>query len=453
MPTLADFQEDAAPGFVAATDEKPDLTKHDPNTFAALTGQDYLKTLYAQGLMPVADDVKAVEAKALDTAINFHKAVAEGQAAANTDLQKRIAAVTPTFTKDGVRMPSLTEQEEKAKALVEIQKQQAETQWGQGAAAVAAAQAQPGGIAAGQVSKMTDEQTDKFASYLEGAHNIQNLHALFDAMARNTAGAGGALKSGLGLLTPITQLTSPEARTYHAYAESSVIPLAKGLMGDAATTAGRPDVSAKMLDAMPGNVDNLQSGGQKVFMMLDRNLDNLKTQRDLLRGKGIDTSAVDSKIMDVQRYFDSPDVQKYNPLKNPVVQLGTSDQANATTAIVNAGASAGVQAPQTSLPGASPSGSFQQPAPPVAGQPQVQPSVTQQHEQALQAAQQIGQTEPGYLGSKVSRVGRKIGGAAVNAADWLGSLLPENWANPMPQGPTQNPAPLGSGNIYNPTQQ
>jgi hypothetical protein len=353
--TLADLQVDGATApradLVSVPDVQPDITKHDPVTFAALTGQAMVKTLHDQGLAPTVETITGLEQKALDTATDYHKTIAQQQAAANTDLQKRIAAVTsPGVTKEGVRIPSLTEQEEQAKALVEAQKQQAEQQWGQGASAVAAAKAQPGGIAAGQVSKMSDEQSAKMAAYIEGGHNLQNLHQLFDQMAKKTwVGAGSEFQSGLGLLTHLGNITSPEARLYNAYAESSVIPLAKGLMGDAATTAGRPDVSAKMLDAMPNPGDNIQSGGAKVYMMLDRNINNLQTERDIMRRKGIDTSPIDSQIVDLQSYVNQPEVQKYNPLKNPVVQVGVSDEA---TANLNAGANAGVQMPQASIPGA-----------------------------------------------------------------------------------------------------
>lgn len=455
MPTLADFKEDTSPsGFVAAPDERPDLTKHDPNTFAALTGQDYLKTLAAQGLMPVADDVKAVEAKALDTAINFHKSVAEGQAAANTELKKRIAAVTPSFTKDGVRIPSLTEQEEQQKALVEVQKQQAEQQWGQGASAVAAAQAQPGGIVAGKVSAMTDEQSNKFASYLEGGHNIQNLADLFDQMANSGGvGQGGVLHSGLGLLTPIGNLTSPQARIYHAYAESSVIPLAKGLMGDAATTAGRPDVSAKMLDAMPNAQDNVQSGGQKIYMMLDRNINNLQTERDLLRKRGVDTSPVDSQILDLQSYINRPSIAKYNPkTQQPVVQVGTSDQANATTANVNAGANAGVQAPQA-VPGAGTynfgQGGSANDVTPQAGQPTPQQvaASAQRDQQFQQRTTAVNKTLGNQFNRSIQDTGTQlqaVGGAVSNARQWLANLLPENWDANSFQSQQQPPNSQGT---------
>ena len=370
--TVDEFQEQGtAPRaeFVALGDQAPDITKHDPNTFAALTGQTALKTLYAQGLQPTADDIKGIYNKALDSANEYHKTVAQQQEQANLELQKRAAAVTS----------GTLSAEEKAKAIVEIQKQQAQKQWEQGPGAVAAAASQPGGVAAGQIAKMSDEQSNKMAAYLEGTHNLQNLYTLFNQMATNTIGAGGTIKSGFGLATPLTNITSPEARTYHAYVESSLIPLAKGLMGDAATTAGRPDVSAKMEEALPTNVDNLQSGGQKIFMMLDRNIDNLKTERDIMRKKGVDTSPIDSQILDAQHYYESPEVQKYNPLNNqPVVQAGTSDQANATVANLNAGANAGVQVQPTPVPGNQSASTLNsQPLPaqqPVAAQPQSQPA-------------------------------------------------------------------------------
>jgi hypothetical protein len=336
--------------------------------------------------------------------------------------------------------------EEKAKAIVEIQKQQAKEQWQQGPGAVAAAASQPGGMAAGQITKMSDEQSNKMAGYLEGTHNLQNLHTLFDQMATNTVGAGGAIRSGLGLLTPLTNISSPQARTYHAYVESSLIPLAKGLMGDAATTAGRPDVSAKMEEALPTNGDNQQTGGQKSFMMLDRNINNLKTERDIMRQKGIDTSPIDGQILDAQKYYDSPEVQKYNPLKTqPVVQAGTSDQANATVANVNSGANAGVQAPSVA---GNQSGSTlnsqpqaaQQPTQPAQAAPT--PSLEEQHQQAVEAAKNFYPQEALHIGTGVSKAAGAVSGVVGSGIGWLQSLLPENWnpdafqSGPPSQGTT-----------------
>jgi hypothetical protein len=86
--TVDEFQEQGtAPRaeFVALGDQAPDITKHDPNTFAALTAQNALKTLYAQGLQPTGDDVKGIFTKALDSANDYHNAIDQSQEQANLD--------------------------------------------------------------------------------------------------------------------------------------------------------------------------------------------------------------------------------------------------------------------------------------------------------------------------------------------------------------------------------
>jgi hypothetical protein len=335
--TTDDFVEQgAAPRaeFVALGDQQPDIVRHDPNTFAALTAQNTLKTLYAQGLQPTGDDIKGVYTKALETANDYHKTIASEQERSQQELARRQAAIAS----------GTLSAEEKTRALVALQKEQAQQQWAQGPSAVAVAGSQPGGFAAGQVKAMDRPDQKDFAGYIGAFHTIKNLHGLFQNMVEKTGfGAGGVGKSLLGMTTPIMNLTNDEARTYRAYAESSLVPLAKGVMGDAATSAAKDKIQENMLSGLPTITDDLVSGGHKIYALLDRNFNEMKTQRDLLHGNGIDTSSIDSQILDAKDYMDRPEVQALNPFrKEAPVKQGVSDQSKAVMDNLNVGANAGI---------------------------------------------------------------------------------------------------------------
>jgi hypothetical protein len=167
-------------------------------------------------------------------------------------------------------------------------------------------------------------------------------------------------------------------------------------------------------------------------------MNEMQTQRDLLRGNGYDTSSLDTKILDAQNYMKSPQVQMYNPFKrDAIVQSGTSDQANAAIANVTTGANAGVQVqnqavqqPQgqagayTTPPGYTP------PQPP-------QPSYSRQSAQAVGAAAGGAlQTAGSVIGGGLTSTGELAGGLG-QTINWLGTLLPENW----PQQTFQQPRP------------
>jgi hypothetical protein len=236
-----------------------------------------------------------------------------------------------------------------------------------------------------------------------------------------------------GLTTPIANLTSDAARTYHAYAESSLVPLAKGVMGDAATSAAKDRIQTNLLSGLPTISDSLASGGHKIYTLLDRNLNEMQTQRDLLRGNGYDTTSLDTKILDAQNYMKRPEVQMYNPFKrDAIVQSGTSDQANAAIANVNAGANAGVQVQNQAVQ--QPAG---QPGPYTTGYTPPQPNFAQQSiganvgaaGTALQHAAQF----PGMLLQGV-QTGQKAVGNVWQAVQ---SVMPENW----PEQSFQQPRP------------
>src|SRR5258707_3443930 len=126
MPTLADFQEDPQQ-FVAAANTQADITKQDPVSFAHLTAQSALQSLYDQGLNPVGETITNVFTKALEDSNSYHAHQAEQQEAAQLEAKKRIVAVTPIGTQimEGktVPGPSILQAEERTKANVEVAKQ------------------------------------------------------------------------------------------------------------------------------------------------------------------------------------------------------------------------------------------------------------------------------------------------------------------------------------------
>src|SRR4029077_257539 len=397
---------------VTVPDVQPDFIKHDPITFAGITGQRALELQHAQGLMPTPDEIKAIEKDALSKAQDFHKTIAQQQEQAQLEIQKRQAAV-----KSGTLSA-----EEQAKALVEIQKQQAEEQWKQGASAAAVAATQPGGPGAGEVKALGRDDQKDFVGYFGAFNTIKNLHNLFHQMVQNTPGAGNVVTSLAGLTTPIVNLTSDEARTYHSYAEGSLVPLAKGVMGDAATQAGKDKIQENMLQGLPTMTDSLASGGHKIYNLLDRNIKTMQDQRDLLRGNGYDTTSLDTKILDAQNYMKSPEVQMYNPYKGgqQIVQSGVSDQA---AAIANAttGANTGVQVQNQTV---------QQPQG-QAGAYNIPPGYTPPQpptEQALRVQQGEARIQQG---TARAQAGIAAGGGGFK------HLFPENW----PQEAFQQPRP------------
>jgi hypothetical protein len=365
MPTLADFTEEQ-PGFVPEQDVQPDMVKHDPNTFAALTAQSALKTMYQQGLSPTGDDIKGVYSKALDAANDFHKNLFEKQTEANLDIQKRQAAIST-----GTLAAEKTTESAVAQAQAER-----EEQFRQGPSAVAAAKAQGN---TGLVSRMSDADLTKLDGLSSAYDTTQNLHGYFKNMIQNTAGAGGVLSKGLGALFTQPELTSPQLRAFNAYLDGSLVPLGKGIFGDAAVAATKENIQAQMRDMLPNPTDNDQSGGQKIFMLKDRIMQNLQAMRDDRANAGFDTTPLDRKIAQFNSDFRSSATQKYNPLANsqPLVQAGTSPQANATTASVNAGANAGIPPIQATGVSGSTLASGAQPGPQPQPGPQTQTAAPQ----------------------------------------------------------------------------
>jgi hypothetical protein len=368
----------------AAANVMPDVRVHDPAIFAGLTADHALRVASAQQIPMDADKYFQIFDKAIQDANQYRIAQAK---------------VAPGG-------------EEAQRAQIQIQKELTQKQLEQGQSAVAEAArrgalpGQPGGGVPGVVSRPSEAQQKAFDSYTEGFHNLQDLHTLFDNMATKTVGAGGPFQSLAGATTRLTDLTSPEARVYHAYVDSSLIPLAKSIMGDAATTAGKETVQSAMTEALPTNVDTLQTGGQKIFMFYKRALDKMQIERDSARQNGVDTSSIDTALNDFHSFFNSNAVQKYNPLQ-PLVQSGVSAQtqnAQNTQAAINTrnAALAGTNAPQQQQQITQPSQAGAYTAPPSYGAPQQPGYVPGQGMQAAGSEESV----PYKLGQAVlSRLG------------------------------------------------
>jgi hypothetical protein len=375
MPTLADFTEEPPGAFVQDPDVQPDMVKHDPNTFAALTGQSALKTLYQQGLSPTGDDIKAIEAKALESANDYHKTLAQQEQAASLEIQKRQALVqTGTLAS-----------EETIKAAIAQAKEEAQKQFEQGPGAVATAKAQGG---SGLIQRLPDADVSKLDGYAGAYDTVSNLHAYFKNGIQNTPGAGGVLRSLIGGFFTQPALTSPQYRAFKAYAEGSISPIARGVLGDVPVAATKENIMERLgTNVMPDiDNDNDASGGQKVFLLKQRIMQNLQDFRDDRANNGFDTTAIDRQIGKFNSDFMSKTTQHYNPLANsgiPLVQTGTSAQANATIASTNAGANAGITPMRPTGPGGTPS-TMPTPAPSAQQtQPGPQPQTATQQSQDL----------------------------------------------------------------------
>lgn len=444
MPTLADFQADTdAPKaeFVSLGDVQPDITKHDPNTFAALTAQKALTNLYDQGLQPTGDDIKGIYTKSLDDANSYHSHLAEEQNRAQIELKKRGAAV----------QSGVLSAEEQTKADIERAKQQQEEQFRQGPSAVAAAaeQEKQGG-GKGLVTKLSDTDLARLDGLAQGYDTATNLHNYFDQMATKTVGAGGVIKSGVLARITAPDLTSPEYRNFNANLESSIVPLGRGVFGDAAVAATKENIQMQMKDMLPNPSDTGLSGGQKVYMLKQRIMQNLQTLRDDRVAAGYDTTPIDRQIARINSDMTSTRMTALNPLKTePVVQNGTSSVGTATMdnqLVKSAQANAQQQqgGPNLGVGQGGVGGVYTPPQPLTTAQPTPSgpvwsPSTLRGTQEA--AATQTAQALPGQVLGAVQNVAQgptpispqQVGQGIGGAFNWLKGLLPENW-NPGASG-------------------
>jgi hypothetical protein len=332
---------------------QPDLDKHDPTTYAGLTTDHALRTTHAQGAVMDSTEYFKIFDKALEDANNYRAKQAELRPGGLEEQKAALAAKSALIQKQIEQGPSAT-----AEALRR-----------------GAFPGQKDGGVTGTIKAPSEQQQKDWASYTEGFHTLQDMHILFDKMATKTVGAGGPAQSLAGATTKLIDLTSPEARVFHSYKESSLIPVAKSVFGDAATTAGRENVQNAMSDALPGPADTLQTGGQKMYTYYKRALDKLETERKMAHDNDINTVSIDGTINDFREFLNRPDVKKYDPTQaQPLVASGTSAQTQAaqdTQAAINTrnAALAGTNPPATQQPQTAPQAAPAYTAPPDYGAP------------------------------------------------------------------------------------
>ena len=302
----------------------PDIKTQSPEVYAGLSADHLLRVAAAQGVAIDAGQYFDLLKSNQEQANKYRQSLAE---AAPGGLKEQEAAITSraALTQKQIEQgPSATAEAIRRFALP----------------------GQPGGGKPGTISAPDERQKKEWPALIESFHYLKDLHTLFDNMAKNTAGAGGPVSSLGGWTTKITDLTSPEARIYHAFVESHLIPLAKAIMGDAATTAGKDNVQRAMEGSLPGNIDTLQTGGALLFNYYKGALDKLQTERDFAYKNGTDTSSIDTELLNMRSWFNSAEVQKYNPYtSSSLVQPGTSQQGQPVINSVRNAALAGTTPP------------------------------------------------------------------------------------------------------------
>jgi hypothetical protein len=271
-----------------------------------------------------------------------------------------------------------------------------------------------------------------------GYDAVNNLGDYFNKMMEKPAiGVGGQIRSLGGAMHVFADATSPEALAFSRAADAALVPIGRGVMGE----TGASPTKESMIDlakttTMPRIQDSNITGNQGVFQLKQRIMQNLQNLRDNRANNHFDTTAIDKAIAKYNSNFMSPDVQKYNPLlktNNPLVQVGSSDQANAAIANVTTGANAGVQVQNQAVQqpqgqaGAYTTG-YTPPQPP-------QPSYGRQSAQAVGAAAGGAlQTAGSVIGGGLTSTGELSSGLG-QTINWLGKLLPENWQQQAFQQP------------------
>jgi len=411
-------QDDVAPraDLVTVPDVQPDVTKHDPITYAGLTGQRALELQHAQGLLPTPDDIKAIEKDALAKAQEFHQHIAEQQQQAQTEIVKRQAAIkTGTLA---------------AEEATKTAAQQQQKQWEQGPGAVAqAAEIQKAG-GSGEIVALPEGDLAKLDAITGAYDSVHNLGAYFNKMMEKPhMGVGGQIKSLGGHLQVFADATSPEALAFARAKDAALVPIGRGVMGETgASPTKEAMIELAQHTTMPRIQDDELTGNQGTFQLKQKIMENLYNMRNNRLGR-MDTTAIDRAIAHYGSDFNSPDVQKYNPLisNQPLVQSGSSYQANAAIANATTGANAGVQV--QNQPVQQPQGQ--------AGAYTTPPGYTaappSKPDYGGQAAQAVGAAAGGALKTAGSVIGGgltstgELGSGLGKTINWLGTLLPENW--------------------------
>lgn len=379
-PTVGDFQPATTGDFQAAGDVQPSITQHDPETYAGLTVQNAIKGLSQQGLTPYMEgkDVIDLHKQALDRAQNFQADIAKQAAAKQQELVQRGLAAQ----RGPQGQPSLLETEEAEKAGVAMKKELAQKQAEQGpmAQAESASMASQPGAQGPLIQALPDDQRVRLEHMETAYQTLNNLQQIHANTVQSAIGAGGNIRSRIGDLFQ-TSATNKYARALESYTDESLTPLAVGILGDRAAGATKANIQEQLRGTIPDRTDTLESAGNKIFLMKQNLMTQLQSMRDLNRGK-YSTGEISNLYMDLNKDFQSPDVQKFDLTKplnqqQPVVNVGNSPEGKAQIATA---ASAGATPPP--VPAVTPA-----PAPAVSPTP-APAQQNQPQQQNPQAAQQ-----------------------------------------------------------------
>lgn len=437
---------------VDSSSEEPNLLKHTPSTYSALTGQVALKNLWQQGLYPTPDDIKGIEAKALEDAQNFQKEQAGRQEAESIARQRRLWELSPVG-KDaaGNVLPSPVQIEAQERAGVELTKEQAE----QGPSAAAAAQSQ-GLTGKALLPKLPDTESDKLATYLNGYNGVNDLGNAFNKMMAgghsSTAqvvgandppvGTGGFWRSLGGTLSWVAENTSPDALNFARQRDISNLPIARSVMGEFGATAAKEKImeQAETLN-LPRVQDDELTGNAQLYNFKRTIINNLQNLWNVNNGK-YDTTAIEKALAAAHADFDSDAVQRWNPLnQHALVVDGTSPVSKEVTANVNSGANKGLPATVTSDPvtgqpvltstGGNAGGRGWSAAGPSQPVPR-QPSTTYTGGNAVSgpgwSAAGPSQVAPSPIGAAAQQAGQYAGGPVVRTPNNLPTMSPDQLA-------------------------
>jgi hypothetical protein len=323
-----------------SNETQPNLASQSPIAYAAqMAGQ----TMQVTGsLNPVQEQIWKVYDDALQKAQSFHQNIAEKEAETKLGLQSRAAAVTPG--PQGQLPLATTEELAKgrgaAQARLEEETQQLLPRPELTAAATGTQTAPPGGWSIAQmktlqqkaaeeqaIQRPTDQDADRVNAFVNGyttADQLQKYHAAWQG--------GGTAKQ---LLDPVYRMGSREYKDYQAYLEGSITPLGRGVFGDSAQGATKELIQEGLKKMLINDSDDIQQGGDKTWMVKNRIINNLYTDRATAIANHKDPAIWDSAIGRVGADWHSDDTQQYHPgwydpnRDTPIVQVGNSFQARA----------------------------------------------------------------------------------------------------------------------------
>lgn len=207
--------------------------------------------------------------------------------------------------------------------------------------------------------KETPEQMDKDIAATNAGDIIMQMHHSYQDAAKKVPATGYAFFGGATNWWNVA--TNKEARVFDQLKNINAVSLARGLYEDTGTQAGREDMLKKIDASLPSPGDSPEMGTIKTVSLLQTNLDRMRNRIEYLQKNRYDTSALQQAYKstyanyqnllpqgtDAQRGYPStsPDdlFKPRVPQVQPVVKAGVS---NATHAVLDAGANAGIQMPQ-----------------------------------------------------------------------------------------------------------